>query len=121
MLRQNPYTNKQLITNTIRLLLTTGLCIRVLEDWDQLAETAKTWIELRQLIQEAFQRRLNATALTVGHQGYAPALPFQHNVFGAFTGNDSDEDDSTKSFVTQMAALMYQSQLTTTTAANSSQ
>jgi len=121
LLGQNPYTNKQLITNTIRLLLTTGLYIRALEDWDQLAETAKTWIELRRLIQEAFQRRLNVTAPTVDHQGYAPALPFQHNVFGALTGNDSDEDDSTESFATQMAALMYQSQLTTTTAANSPQ
>ena len=28
LLGQNPYTNKQLITNTIRLLLTTGLYIR---------------------------------------------------------------------------------------------
>ena len=49
LLGQNPYTNKQLITNTIRLLLTTGLYIRAFEDWDQLAETAKTWIKLRRL------------------------------------------------------------------------
>ena len=56
LLGQNPYTNKQLITNTICLLLTTGLYIQAFEDWDQLAETAKTWIELRRLIQEAFQR-----------------------------------------------------------------
>ena len=121
LLGQNPYTDKQLITNTIRLLLTTGLYIRALEDWDQLAETAKTWIELRRLIQEAFQRRLNVTAPTVDHQGYAPALPFQHNVFGALTGNDSDEDDSAKTVTTQMAALTYQSQLTASTAANLSQ
>jgi hypothetical protein len=121
LLGQNPYTDKQLITNTIRLLLTTGLYIRAFEDWDQLADTAKTWIELRRLIQEAFQRRLNATAPTAGHQGYAPALPFQQNTFGALAGNDSDEDDSTKTVATQMAALTYQSQLTATTAANSSQ
>jgi hypothetical protein len=54
LLGQNPYTDKQLINNTIRLLLTTGLYIRVFEDWDQLADTAKTWIELRRLIQEDF-------------------------------------------------------------------
>ena len=42
----------------IRLLLTTGLYIRAFEDWDQLAELAKTWIELRRMIQEAFQCRL---------------------------------------------------------------
>ena len=76
LLSQNPYTDKQLITNTIHLLLTTGLNIRVFEDWDQLPESAKTWIELRRLIQDAFQRRLNMTAPTAGHQGYAPALPY---------------------------------------------
>jgi hypothetical protein len=120
LLGQNPYTDKQLITNTIRLLLTTGLYIRAFEDWDQLAETSKTWIELRRLIQDAFQRRLNATAPTAGHQGYAPALPYQQNAFGALANNESD-DDSTDTVATQMAALTYQSQLTATTAANSSQ
>jgi hypothetical protein len=121
LLGQNPYTDKQLITNTIRLLLTTGLYIRAFEDWDEMDDTAKTWIELRRLIQEAFQRRLNATAPTAGHHGYAPALPFQQNAFGALASNDSDEDDSTEMVATQMAALTYQSQLTATTAANSSQ
>ena len=69
-LGKNPYTDKQLITNMIRLLLTTGLYIRAFEDWDQLAETAKTWIEFRQLIQEGFQRLLNVTAPTAG-----PSIP----------------------------------------------
>ena len=55
LLGKNPYTDKQLITHTIRLLLTTDLYICAFEDWDQLAETAKTWIKLRRLIQEAFQ------------------------------------------------------------------
>ena len=121
LLGQNPYTDKQLINNTIRLLLTTGLYIRAFEDWDQLADTAKTWIELRRLIQEAFQRRLNATAPTAGHHGYAPALPYQHNAFGALAGNDSDGEESTETVATNLAALTYQSQLTATTAANSSQ
>jgi len=120
LLGQNPYTDKQLITNTIRLLLTTGLYIRAFEDWDQLAEPAKTWIELRRMIQEAFQCMLNAAAPTAGHQGYTPTLPFQQNAFGALAANDSD-DDSTETVPTQMAALTYQSQLTATTAANSSQ
>jgi CII-binding regulator of phage lambda lysogenization HflD len=61
------------------------------------------------------------TAPTAGHQGYAPALPFQHNAFGALAGNDSDEDDSAETVTTQMAALTYQSQLTASTAANLSQ
>jgi len=50
LLGQNPYIDKQLITNTICLLLTTGLYIRAFEEWDQLAETAKMWIELRRLL-----------------------------------------------------------------------
>ena len=46
LLGKNPYTDRQLITNTIRLLLTTGIYIRAFEDWDQLAEPVKTWIKL---------------------------------------------------------------------------
>jgi hypothetical protein len=44
LLGQNPHTDKQLITNTIRLLLTAGLYVRAFEDWDQLLEPNKTWI-----------------------------------------------------------------------------
>ncbi len=120
LLGQNPYTDKQLITNTIRLLLTTGLYVRVFKDWDQLLEPNKTWIELHWMIQEAFQHWLNATAPTASHQGYAPALPFQQNAFRALAGKDLD-DDSADTIAAQMAALTYQSQLTVTTATNSSQ
>ncbi len=67
--------------------------------------------------QDAFQRWLNATAPTAGHQGYAPALPFQQNGFGALASEDSD-NDLAKTVATQMAALTYQSQCTATTAAN---
>jgi hypothetical protein len=42
LLGQNSYMDKQLITNTIRLLLTTGLYTRAFEDWYQLADAAKT-------------------------------------------------------------------------------
>jgi hypothetical protein len=119
LLGENPYTDKQLIMNMIRLLLTKGLYIRAFEDWDHLAKGAKTWIKLRRIIQEAFQRRLNASAPTSGHQGYAPALPFQQNAFNALAANDSD-DDTAKTGTTQMAALTYQSHLTAATAANAS-
>jgi hypothetical protein len=119
MLGKNPYTNKQLIMNTICLLLTTGLYIRAFKDWDQLAKGAKTWIELRRIIQEAFQRQLNASAPTSGHQGYTPALPFQQNAFNALAANNSD-DDTAKTGMTQMAALTYQSPPMAATAANSS-
>jgi hypothetical protein len=108
LLSKNPYTNKQLITNTIRLLLTMGLYVCVFEDWDQLLESHKTWIELCRMIQDALQRRLNATAPTTGHQGYAPTLPFQQNMFSALANNDS-ADKSAITIATQMAALTYQS------------
>jgi hypothetical protein len=90
ILGNNPYTEKRLITNAIRLLLTTSLYIRAFEEWDRLLATAQTWIELRRLIQEAFQRHLNATAPTVGSHGYTPA--FHQNAFGILEDNDSDDD-----------------------------
>jgi hypothetical protein len=119
-LGKNPYTDKQLIMNAICLLLSTGLYTRAFEDWDQLNEATKTWIELCQIIQDAFQQRLNASAPTSGHQGYAPALPFQQNAFNALAADDSDEDTA-DTMATQMAALTYQSQLTAATAANASE
>jgi hypothetical protein len=116
LLGQNPFADKQLITNTIGLLLTTGLYVRAFKNWDQLLEPKKTWIELRRMIQDAFQCWLNMTAPTAGHQGYAPALPFPQNTFGALAGKDSD-DNLVDTVTMQMAALTYQSQLTATTAA----
>jgi hypothetical protein len=89
---KNPYTDKQLIMNAIRLPLSTGLYTRAFKDWDQLSEAAKTWIKLRRIIQDAFQRQLNALAPTSDHQGYAPALPFQHNAFNALAADGSDKD-----------------------------
>jgi hypothetical protein len=72
------------------------------------------------MIQDSFQRQLNAMAPTAGHQGYAPALPFQQNALGALANNDSD-DNSAATVATQMAALTYQSQIMANTAANLSQ
>jgi hypothetical protein len=56
LLGKNPYTDKQLIMNAIRLLLSTGLYTCAFKDWDQLSEVAKTWIELCRIIQDAFQQ-----------------------------------------------------------------
>jgi hypothetical protein len=122
-LGDNPYTDKQLIFTAVRHLLTTGLYIRAFEDWDQLSAVDQTWVELRKIIQDAFERRLNATAPTAGHQGYVPALPYMlNNTFGAFGPTaDTDDEDSVDTIATQIAAVTMQSQLTATTAANSSQ
>lgn len=115
----NPYTDRQIVMNTIRLLLTTGLYIRMFEEWDRMPMVDQTWIELRRMIQESFQRRLNATAPTAGGHGYA-APPAHNNAFGALE-ETSDDDSVTTAVATQVAALTYQSQLTASTAANQSQ
>jgi hypothetical protein len=72
----NPYTDLHLINNVIHLLLTTSLYGGLFKEWDHLQPDTQTWVVLCTLIQEAFQRRLNATAPTARHHGYAPALPF---------------------------------------------
>jgi hypothetical protein len=57
-----------------------------------------------------------------GHHGYAPAQPFQHNAFGVLAEADDDDDASIATTVaTQVAALTYQSWLTQSKAANTSQ
>jgi len=122
-LGDNPYIDKQLILTAVRHLLTTGLYIRAFEDWDLLDPVDRTWVELRSIIQDAFERCLNATAPTAGHQGYAPALPYMlNNAFGAFgPAAETSDDESVDTIATQMAAATLQSQLTATTAANLSQ
>ena len=107
----------------MRHLLTTGLDLRAFKDWDLLAPVDRTWVALRSIIQDAFERCLNATAPTVGHQGYAPALPYMlNNAFGVFGPTaEASDDESVDTIATQIAAATLQSQLTATTAANSSQ
>jgi hypothetical protein len=80
---------------------------------------AQTWITLWMMIQYSFQWRLNATAPTAGYQGYVPALPFQQNAFSALRESE-DDNNNVKTVATQVTVLMYQSQLTASTAANTS-
>jgi hypothetical protein len=70
------------------------------------------------MIQEAFQLRLNAMAPTAGHHDYALAMPYQQNALGILGKTMADLDDkSVDTVATQVAALRYQSQLTTLMAA----
>ncbi len=101
---RDPYTDCQLINNAICLLLTTGLYLRPFKEWNRMLPNTKTWITLRTLIQELFQHCLNATAPTTGHQGYAPALPFQQHAFRVLEESE-DDNDNTKAMATQVAAL----------------
>jgi hypothetical protein len=118
LLSRNPYIDRQLITNAICLLLTTGLYIWPFGEWDHLTAPNQTWIALYTMIQEAFQRRLNGTVPTAGHHGYAPAMPHQQNAFGILGKTAADSDDKSVDVVAmQVVALTYQSQLTTLMAA----
>jgi hypothetical protein len=122
LFRQDPYMERQLINNDIHLLLTMGLYLRPFDEWDHLLPTVQTWIALRIMIQELFRRRFNTTAPTEGYHGYTPDLPFQQNAFGALArNNDSNKESIAASVATQVAALTHQSQLTSSTMANSSQ
>jgi hypothetical protein len=97
LLGQDPYMDRQLINNTIRLLLTTGLYLRPFEDWDLLLPQAQTWLALRTMIQESFHQGLNATAPTARQHSYAPAQPYLQNAFGVL-----EEESNNKSINTVM-------------------
>jgi hypothetical protein len=88
------------------------------EEWDCLPNADQTWIELRRMIQESFQCRLNATAPMAGGHGYAPAYL---NAFGALEDTSDDKDLVATAVASQMAALTHQSQLTASTAATTMQ
>jgi hypothetical protein len=100
-----------------------GLYQQPSEEWDRLAPVDQTWITLQALIQEAFQCCLNVTAPTAGYQGFVPAQPFQQNMFGILGKEDNEEDNISiaNKLATQVVALTYQSQLTQSTTANTSQ
>jgi hypothetical protein len=57
-----------------------------------------------------------------GHHGYAPALPFQQNGFGALGVDDNNNKELiVEGKADQVTALTYQSQLTASTAATTNQ
>jgi len=85
-LREYPYTQIQLLNNAIRLLLGCCLYQRDFEEWDRKTAADKVWINLKPFIQEAYQRRLNATQNTLGQHGYV------QYAFAVLEESDDDED-----------------------------
>jgi hypothetical protein len=73
------------------------------------------------MIQESFQRCLNATTPNAGHHGYAPAMPFQQNVFSTLEDNNSSDKSIATSIAMQVVALTHQSQPTSLTVTSTSQ
>ena len=57
------------------------------------------WTTLKTFVQECYTRRLNATCITTGAQGYV------QNAFAALTEVSDDDDDDVQTVITQMAAL----------------
>ena len=55
-LGDDPYTPMQLLNNTIRLLLGSGLYQRDFKEWDRKNATNKVWTNLKPFIQEPYQR-----------------------------------------------------------------
>ncbi len=98
-LRDDLYTPMQLLNNTIRLLLGSGLYQQDFKEWDRKNATDKVWTNLKPFIQEVYQRRLNATGNTSGQHGYV------QNAFAVLKESDDDEDAGVVTVITQMAAL----------------
>ena len=65
-------------------------------------------------MQECYTRRLNASSITSGAQGYV------QNTFAALQEESEEEEDDVQTVITQMAALTTQSQLMATTTAKTS-
>ena len=108
---EDPYTAQQLLNNVVRLLLQTGLYTRDFEDWDRKIAANKIWTTLKTFVQECYTRRLNATSITTGAQGYV------QNALAALAEESDDDNDDVHTVIMQMAASTTQSQLTASTAA----
>jgi hypothetical protein len=97
-----PYSNEQIIANTVRILLQANIFpLKEFDTWD--AVTPQTYPALKTFIHGAYGRPLTAMALcsTSGQNGYANQTIY--NVMEA--GLDDDTDDNTVMTVTQAAAL----------------
>ena len=102
---------QQLLNNDVRLLLQTGLYTCDFEDWDCKITADKIWMTLKTFIQECYTHRLHVTSITTSAQGYV------QNAFTALAEEADVDNDDVQMVITQMAALTTQSQLTTSTAA----
>ncbi len=104
-------TVQQLLNNAVRLFLQCGLYTRDFEDWDRKIAADKIWTNFKAFVQECYTRRLNATSITAGSQGYV------QNAFAAHGEESDEDDDNVQTVITQMAALTTQIQLTANTTA----
>jgi hypothetical protein len=91
MLAKNPYTTQQLLINAINLLARCGLYQCDLEDWERKPIGDQTWINLRPIIQEAYQRRLTSGTITSAQGGFAQNNRFEDLATEVDSNNDTAE------------------------------
>ncbi len=94
ILREDPYTAKQLLNNDVRLLLQTGLYTHDFEDWERKVAKDKIWTTLKTFVQVRYTGPLNATSITTGAQGYV------QNAFAALAEASDNDDDDVQTVIT---------------------
>ncbi len=99
ILGEDLYTAQQLHNNAVCLLLQCGLYTSDFEDWDCKTVANKIWTNLKTIVQVYYTRRLNATSINAGSQGYVQI------VFAALGEELEDNDNNVQTVITQMAAL----------------
>lgn len=104
ILGNNPYSQTQLVTCAVQLLLQSGIFpMKEFEDWER--EASKTWTDLKKFVQAAYQRKLTVLNLraTSGTAGYV-----NQNMFHLLEDDgdyiDDAESVSTVNTVTQQEA-----------------
>ncbi len=96
MLGKVPFTTKQIIANTLRILVGSNLLpTKEFDTWD--TKPIKTWATLKTFFQEAYGRRLTSLFLrsTSGQNGYA-----SQNIYNVFEGTGEDTDNDTVTTIT---------------------
>ncbi len=85
-----PYTKEQMLMNVVDLFTQAGIYAHDMDNWDQTAENAKTYLLFCPLIQDAYKCRLTLGAITTGQGGYN-----SFNRFASLKTNDDVSDDNT--------------------------
>jgi hypothetical protein len=111
VLARDPYSDVQVINNTVRILMQASIFpMKVFDDWE--AVTPKTYPALKTFIVAAYTRHILSQQLrnTAGQMGYAPQT---HNMYAGLDGND-DATTATGSTTTTLnvAAMTTGSTLT---------
>lgn len=99
ILADDPYTFKQMINHTVRLLRKSNIFpIKEFDDWEPLPN--KTWAMMKLYFHDAYTRRLNVISLsqTSGQHGYSN--PNQYEIMAHTVGDDaSTTSDGTQNTI----------------------